>query len=456
MQLTALPAGAFTDVPAHLVVTDPDVLEGYRTDRALGAGGMPVAVVRAETTAHVQAVLRAAGRHGLPVVTRGAGTGLSGGSSAVDGCVVLTTERMKDVRIDVGARLAVAQPGALNAAVKQAAAAEGLWYPPDPSSYEISSIGGNVATNAGGLCCVKYGVTADYVRGLEVVLADGTAVRVGGRTVKDVAGLSLTQLFVGSEGVLGVITEVTLRLIAPPAPAHTVVAVFPTVAAAVDAVLGITRTLRPSLLELMDRASIRAVDDMTAMGLDRDAGAMLLAQSDQPGAGGELEAGVITAACEAAGATEVFGTSDAEEGALFLAARRAALPAVERLGAVLLEDVGVPLPHLPALFAGIEQIAEHTGCLIPVVAHAGDGNVHPFFVHDAADPASVAAAETAFGQVIELALGLGGTLTGEHGIGRIKAPWLAAQLGPDVMALSRRIKHALDPEGILNPGAVLG
>jgi glycolate oxidase len=442
-------------LPPHLVITDPDVLAGYRTDQALQLIGTPAAVVRVESTAQVQAVLRLAAQDRVPVVTRGAGTGISGGSTAIDGCVVLSTERMRGIEVDADARLVVAQPGALNVEVKQAAAAQGLWYPPDPSSYEICSIGGNVATNAGGLCCVKYGVTADYVLGMEVVLADGTAVRLGGRTVKNVAGLSLAQLFVGSEGILGVITEVTLRLVAPPAPPQTVVAAFPTMRQAAEAVVAITRTSRPSLLELMDRAAIVAVDDFTRMGLDRTAGALLLAQSDLGGSAAEAETALITAACEASGATEVASTSEPEEGAQLLAARRAALPAVRRLGSILLEDVGVPVPQLPDLFTGIELIAASTGVPIPVVAHAGDGNLHPFLVYQPEDPDSVKAAESAFGQVMALALELGGTITGEHGIGRVKAPFLEAQLGADVMALSRRIKHALDPEDLLNPGAVL-
>jgi glycolate oxidase len=443
-------------LPDGALLTDPDLLAGYRQDWARDPdAGTPAAVVRATCTADVQHVLRWASEHRVAVVPRGAGTGLSGGASAVDGCVVLSLERMRAISVDPVARVAVAQPGALNAEVKRAAAEHGLWYPPDPSSYEICSIGGNAATNAGGLCCVKYGVTSDYVLGLEVVLADGTAVRLGGPRLKDVAGLSLTKLFVGSEGLLGVITEVTVRLLPPQEPAATLVALFPSIESAADAVVGITRQLRPALLELMDRTTLDAVEDMTAMGLDRAAQTLLLARSDAPGAAAGKEIEVMAARCADAGASEIYRTDDPDEGEAFAAARRAAFPALERRGSLLIEDVGVPLPALPMLVRGIERIAAETDMTLAVVAHAGDGNTHPVVVYDPSDPVATEAARAAFGAVMQLAIDLGGTITGEHGVGRLKRPWLPAYLGEDVLALSRRIKDALDPLGILNPGAVL-
>jgi glycolate oxidase len=437
-------------------VTEPDVLATYRMDQSQGTGaGMPLVAVRAESTRHVQAVLRTANRFRVPVVTRGAGSGLAGGAMAVDGCIVLSTERMRSVHVDPASRTAVVQPGLLNVEVKAAAERHGLWYPPDPSSYEISSIGGNVATNAGGLCCVKYGVTGNYVLGMEVVLADGTAVRLGGPTLKNVAGLQLDKLFVGSEGCLGVITEITLRLVARPEAPHTLVASMPTLEAAAAAVLEITAACRPSLLELMDRTTIHAVDDYLHMGLDRDAGAMLLAQSDLGGSAAVREMEQIADACAGNGAKDVFRTDDAAEGELFLSARRASLPATHRLGSVYLEDIGVALPDLPKLINGISAIGAQTGTTIATVAHAGDGNAHPVVVYDAADPESEAAARRAFSLILELAISLGGTITGEHGVGRLKTPWLEQQLGSDAMALTRRIKLALDPEQILNPGVIL-
>ena len=443
-------------LPDGALLTDRDVVASYRHDWAKDPdAGWPIAVVRATCTADVQAAVRWAARHRVPVVPRGAGSGLSGGSSAVDGGIVISLERMRDIRIDPVSKVAITQPGLFNAEVKRAAAEHGLFYPPDPSSYEICSIGGNAATNAGGLCCVKYGVTSDYVLGMEVVLADGTAVRLGGPRIKDVAGLSLTKLFVGSEGTLGVITELTLRLVPAPPPASTLVASFPSFEASAAAVVAMTRTMRPSMLELMDRTSINAVEDFTSMGLDRTAEALLVAQSDAPGAAAAAEIAALAAIAEEHGASEVFATDDPGEGEAFAAARRAAFPALERKGNLLLEDVGVPLPLLPELVRGIQAIAAERDVTIAVVAHAGDGNTHPLVVYDAGDAAAVARAQLAFGEVMELAISLGGTITGEHGVGRLKRAWLPAYLGDDVMALTRRIKDALDPQGILNPGAIL-
>ncbi len=442
----ALSEGALT--------TEPATVENYRRDWTQSdTAGMPLCLVRAASAADVVVTVRWAAARGVPVVPRGAGSGLSGGSCAVEGCVILSLDRMRAIEIDPASRTAVVEPGAFNAEVKAAAREYGLWYPPDPSSYEICSIGGNIATNAGGLCCVKYGVTTDYVLGLDVVLADGTLLHLGGKRIKDVAGLSLIKLFVGSEGTLGIVTRATLRLVPQQPPAATLVATFDTVEAAAEAVVTVGRTLRPSMLELMDNASINAVEDYQPMDLDRTAGALLIAQSDAPGAARAEEIEVIRAACESHGAKECFVTDDPAEGELFAAARRAAFPAVERLGALMLEDVGVPVPLLPELLTGIAAIAAEYDVLIPVVAHAGDGNTHPIIVYPRGDAAAKERAAEAFVAVMHLAIRLGGTITGEHGIGRLKKAALADQLGPDVMALTRRIKDALDPQGILNPGA---
>jgi glycolate oxidase len=416
---------------------------------------MPIAVARPRTTAEVQTVLRWAHRHGIPVVPRGAGSGLSGGSSAVTGGIVLSLDRMRAIEIDTASRVAVVEPGALNAEVKAAARQHGLWYPPDPSSFEICSIGGNIATNAGGLCCVKYGVTTDYVLGLHVVLADGTLLELGGNRLKDVAGLSLLKLFVGSEGTLGVVTRAVLRLIPAQQPPSTMVAIFPDVRSAAEAVVAISRRVRPAMLELMDAASINAVEDHLSMGLDRGAGALLLAQSDLGGAGASAEIAEVERSCVEAGASECFRTDDPAEGEAFAVARRAAFPAIEKRGSLLLEDVGVAVPRLPALLAGIAEIAERHHLEIPTVAHAGDGNTHPIVVYDAADEDSCRRANAAFAEIMRLAISLEGTITGEHGVGRLKRDFLPDQLGPAVMDVSRRIKAALDPLGILNPGAVL-
>ena len=447
-------ADLIAGLPDGMVVTDAGVTEGYRQDRAFDpSAGKPLAVVRPRRTEEVQTVLRWASANRVPVVTRGAGSGLSGGATALDNGIVLSTEKMRDITVDPVTRTAVCQPGLFNAEVKKAVAEHGLWYPPDPSSFEICSIGGNIATNAGGLCCVKYGVTTDYVLGMQVVLADGTAVRLGGPRLKDVAGLSLTKLFVGSEGTLGVITEVTLRLLPAQHVSSVVVASFASVQAAVDAVLGVVARLRPSMLEFMDSVAINAVEDTLRMDLDRGAAAMLVAGSDERGRAATQDAEVIAAVFAENDAAEVFSTDDPDEGEAFVAARRFAIPAVEAKGPLLLEDVGVPLPALADLVAGIARIAAERELMISVIAHAGDGNTHPLIVCDPADPAMTERAQLAYGEIMDLALHLGGTITGEHGVGRLKRPWLAGYLGPEAMALNQRIKDALDPLGILNPGA---
>lgn len=443
-------------LPAGVLVTESAILENYRRDWAADPdAGTPVGVVRATDAEQVQQTVRWAARHHVPVVPRGAGTGLSGGFTAVSGGIVLSLERMTDIVIDTATRTAIVQPGAINADVKRAAAAHGLWYPPDPSSYEMCSIGGNLATNAGGLCCVKYGVTTDYVLGMDVVLADGTLISLGGQRIKDSAGLSLVKLFVGSEGVLGVITRAILRLLPAQPPAATFVATFPDVESAANAVVAIGGTQRPSMMELMDNYAINACEDLFRAGLDREAGALLIGQSDAPGAARREEIEAMQHACDLAGAKESFCTDDPAEGEMFLHARRHAFQALEKRGTLLFEDVGVPIPALPALIVGIQAIAAAHGVDIPVVAHAGDGNTHPLVVHDGSDPDSVRRARTAFAEVMTLALSLGGTITGEHGVGRLKKQALPDQLGADVLALTRRIKDALDPDGILNPGAVL-
>ncbi|MRH29170.1 FAD-binding protein [Microbacterium sp. SYP-A9085] len=442
-------------LPAGALVTDPDAMAAYTRDHAQHVTpGVPLAVVRATCTADVQAALRFAAAHRVPVVPRGTGSGLSGGSTAIDSCIVVALDEMRAVRIDRATRTATAQPGAFNAEVKAAAAAQGLWYPPDPSSFEFCSIGGNVATNAGGLCCVKYGVTADYVLGLTVVLADGRAVTLGGPRMKDVAGLPLTKLFVGSEGTLGVVTEVVLRLVPPQQRPVSLVATFAEMAAAITAVREITSRLRPSMLELMDRTTINAVEDLTRMGLDRDAAAMLVIQSDEPGPRSVEDLAVIEQICTAAGASECFASDDPDDSESFVAARRMAVLAVEKKGTLLLEDAGVPLPRLGDLAAGVERISADRDTLIALVAHAGDGNTHPMIVFDATDADAVTRAEAAFDDIMRLTISLGGTITGEHGVGRLKQPWLGDQLGPDVAALGQTIKDALDPLGILNPGVI--
>ncbi|MGW1712564.1 FAD-binding oxidoreductase [Streptomyces sp. NPDC002156] len=439
------------------ILRDPDVVSGLSHDEAEWAPvGVPLAVVRAESSADVQEVVRACHRHRVPVVARGAGTGLSGGANAVDGCVVVALDRMdRIVEIDPLERLAVVQPGVVNDDLRAAVAEHGLWYPPDPASSPWSTIGGNVATNAGGLCCVKYGVTRDYVLALEMVTGTGELVRLGRRTAKGVAGYDLVGLVVGSEGTLGVVTEVTVRLRPLPPPAITVAGYFSSIVDAGRAVLATAAAgLTPAALELVDRHCLRAVDAWKNMGLSVDADVILLARLDEPGAAGQTAADRTLACFEGAGATWAACSADETEAEALFAARRLAYPALERLGPVLTEDVCVPKAQVPTMLERIERTAERHRITIANIAHAGDGNLHPLLIAEPGDEAARTRAQAAFDDIIADALALGGTVTGEHGVGLLKRPGLAAELSPAVLALHRAVKNALDPAGILNPGKI--
>ena len=448
---------AMTELEALLgdaVSRDRDVLEGYRRDTASWApAGMPRALVRPKSTEQVQVLARWATGHRVPIVPRGAGTGVAGGANAVDGCVVLSFERMNAiVELNEAAMYAVVQPGVLNVQLKDAAADRGLWYAPDPSSFEISTLGGNVATNAGGLCCIKYGVTGDYVLGLEAVLASGACLRTGGRCRKDVAGYDLTRLLVGSEGTLAILTELRLRLRRRPPPTSTFVALFGTLAAAGQATADVVRAAEPSLLEIMDRHALRAVEEYGRLGLDADAAAMLLGQVDT---GNADEIAAVQRSCESAGAHLFYATDDPAEGQLLLRARRLAYPALERLGSVIIDDISVPLPHLAEMLRRIGVVAAENEVLVATVAHAGDGNIHPLIVFDPTHTDARARVHAVFERLMLEALELGGTVTGEHGIGQIKAGFLHRQLDDTSLGIHRAIKQAFDPLNILNPGKVL-
>lgn len=443
------------------LIRDRDILAAHSVDHSAHApGGEPVALVRAGCVDDVVETMRFAHANGTPVVPQGARSGLSGGACAEDGCILLSVASMDNI-IDIdGDNMTVSvEPGIINRDLKQALRPYGLAYPPDPGSVAISSVGGNIATNAGGMCCVKYGVTGAYVRELTVVLADGTVTTLGHRTVKGVAGLDLAALFTGSEGTLGVIVEATLAVVPVGADPLSALATFPSVAAAGAAVAGYMATgASPSMLEMMDAVTIGLLADVGDFGLDASVGAVVIMQSDSVTAAADTEA--FAAVARDYGAVDVAFADNAADSELLVAARRSVQPANELYAAAhgggqMIDDVCVPRTGLSAFCAGVESIRDDTATVIALVAHAGDGNVHPSVFYDRSDERSVASATEAFDRIMALGLELGGTITGEHGVGALKASWLPRELDEGNRRLHRDIKNALDPTGILNPGKML-
>ncbi|MFM9610903.1 FAD-binding oxidoreductase [Streptomyces niveiscabiei] len=441
-------------LPAEALLTDPDVTASYANDMAsFCPAGTPAVVVLPRTVEQVQHVMRVATELGVPVVPQGARTGLSGGANASEGCVVLSLVKMDRIlEINPVDRIAVVEPGVINATLSRAVNEHGLYYPPDPSSWEMCTIGGNIGTASGGLCCVKYGVTAEYVIGLDVVLADGRLLSTGRRTAKGVAGYDLTRLFVGSEGSLGIVVGATLALKPQPPQQLVLAAEFSSARAACDAVCAIMAGGHlPSLLELMDRTTVKAVNDLAHMGLPETTEALLMCAFDTADPAADLAA--VGALCEAAGATQVVPAEDAAESELLLQARRLALNALEAVkGTTMIDDVCVPRSRLADLLEGVERIAEEHKLTIGVCAHAGDGNTHPTVCFDATDPDESRRARESFDAIMALGLELGGTITGEHGVGVLKKEWLARELGPVGLEMQRKIKEVFDPQGLLNPG----
>jgi glycolate oxidase len=438
------------------VLTDGASLATYSHDDAEWAPfEAPLAVVLPLSTEEVSAVVALAVSRGLRVVARGAGTGLSGGANGIADCIVVALELMTEVlEINTDERYVVAQPGLINNDLRTAVAAEGLWYPPDPASYQISTIGGNAATNAGGICCVKYGVTRDYVLGMTVVLADASIVTLGRRTAKGVTGYDLTALMVGSEGTLGIITSLTLKLL-PLAgrDERAVIGYFPSLHAAGLAVAAVSRAgIIPAALELIDATCLAAVDEWQQLGLPAGANTLLLAKIDERGAAGDGLAASLAEIFAAAGGTDVERATDADEVDRLFLARRLAYPALERLGPVLTEDICVPRGAVPEMLSRIQATAAEHDVVIANIAHAGDGNLHPLIVAPEGDDAARSRAKLAFDRIVADCIDLGGTVTGEHGVGLLKLDGARRELGPRVVAMHHSIKDALDPAGTLNPG----
>ena len=444
-------------LPDGTVIVDADVAAAYSRDRTdVLAAGAPLAVVSARSTDDVARAMAWAHAHDVPVVTRGAGTGLSGGATATPGCLVLSLAKMNRIlSIEPDDFVARVEAGVINGDLDRAAKPHGLMYAPDPSSMDISTIGGNIATNAGGLRCVKYGVTRNSVRSLTVVLADGRVLRTGHDTVKGVSGLDMVGLFCGSEGTLGVITEATVALVPRPAgDPVTLLAPFPTADAALGAVSAAMRLgADPELMEFMDRRTLQSIDDWKGTDF-ASSGGMVLSQITGPDAAARAE--LIAEAFRAGGADDVAVSANPAEGEQLIAIRRLAYPAKERLGHALTEDVCVPRSRLAHMMRFIDRLAAEKDLTICTVAHAGDGNLHPVFIYDGATPADVPDVvwESA-GEIFREALRVGGTLTGEHGVGTLKRRFLAEELGDVGVDVQRAIKAALDPKGLLNPSKAL-
>lgn len=440
-------------VGAGFVLDSPDALVCYGAD-GTWRPGRPEAVVLPASTDEVAEVVRVAARHGLPVTPRGAGTGLSGGAVPCGGIALSLARMNRIVEVDRRNLLAVVEPGVVTADLQREVEAMGLFYPPDPASGRVCTIGGNIAENAGGPRCFKYGVTRDYVLGLEVVLADGRVLRTGGRTVKNVSGYDLTRLMVGSEGTLGVVTQATLRLIPKPESAATVMAVFARLEDAAEASAAIVAGgVTPATLEIMDRLAIGVVENYLHLGLPDSAEAILLIEVDGFREAVARQLDLVAAACCRLGAAEVRqATAQAERDELWRA-RRSVSAALCRIKPLRVgEDVCVPVSRVPELVRRLQRLAAEAGLTMAVFGHIGDGNMHPNFVVDPRDQAEMARMEAALADVARIALELGGTLSGEHGIGLLKAPYLEWEVGSLGLEVMRRVKQSLDPLGILNPG----
>jgi glycolate oxidase len=443
--------------PGDAILTTREDLVPYSFDGTAALQQMPAAVVFAKTVNEVSRLLEAANRHDLVIVPRGSGTGLSGGSIPLEESVVLCLTRMNNIlEVDTRNLTLLAEAGATTLDIALAAEKAGLFYPPDPGSMKISTIGGNVAENSGGLRGLKYGVTRDYVMGLEVVLPTGEVIFTGNKCVKDVAGYSLRDLFIGSEGTLGVVTKVLLSLIPKPAAGKTLLAIFDRMEDAANTVSAIIAAkIIPCTLEFLDRVTINCVEDYAAIGLPREAAAILLMETDGHPAAVEEEASRMAEIARNLHASDVRVAQTAEEAMRLATARRAAFSSLARIApTTILEDATVPRSELAQMVEHIQQIAEKYRLKVGTFGHMGDGNLHPTFLTNEKDTEEMHRVELAMKEIFDRALALGGTITGEHGVGLAKKPFLKAAVGELNLGVMKQIKRAFDPKGVLNPGKI--
>jgi len=442
---------------AGSILTEPEDLIPYGFDGTAALFQLPWAVIFPQTTDEVAAVLRFSQKEGIPVVTRGSGTGLSGGSLPMAGSLVLCTVRMNRIlEVDAENLTLLTEPGVITLKIAEEAATKGLFYPPDPGSMKISTIGGNVAENSGGLRGLKYGVTRNYVMGLEVVLPNGDITWLGNKCVKDVAGYNLKDLFIGSEGTLGVITKVLLRLVPAPVARRTLLAIYDDMGAAAETVSAIIAAkIIPCTLEFLDRTTIGCVEDFAHVGLPREAAAILLMETDGHPAVVAEEAAAMERIALENHALSVQVAQSAEESIRLATARRSAYSALARVApTTILEDVTVPRSELARMVRRIQEIGRKYDLRIGTFGHMGDGNLHPTFLTNERDTAEMHRVEEAMREIFEFTLELGGSITGEHGVGLAKKPFLPQMLGDVSMNLLRDIKRTIDPQNLLNPGKI--
>ncbi len=439
------------------VIYEPEDLLVLGYDATPGLNHAPDIVAYPTSTEGVQAALLIARENKIPITPRGSGSGLSGGSIPLRGGMVLCLNRMdKILEIDEENLTVTAQAGVITLDLANAVLKKGLYYPPDPASQKISTIGGNVMEDAGGLRCLKYGVTGDYVMALKCVLPDGTVITTGGKSVKDVAGYSFKDLLISSEGTLAIITEVTFRLIPPPQTSQTMLAYFDDIKTAGKAVSEIIAAkIIPSTMEIMDKTTINCVEDYVKIGLPRETAALLLIEVDGHPAVVEEESVGVQKVLKQVKATEIHIAANEEEALGLATARRMALSAMARVSpSTLMEDATVPRSYMAQTFAEVERLATKYDLTVGTFGHAGDGNLHPTVLCDERDADQMKRAHAFFDDLYTKVLEWGGTVSGEHGIGIAKRDYLARQVGPGGVAVMKRIKHAFDPDGILNPGKI--